>query len=180
MKKNKETIFSKEDIRNILLVVGGTIFLFAVGIGFSFFTDESESGHASDYKEACSNHDWDTAYKIVDSKREKMQSYYVKMRQHQDDFFGDEKDKYSAEYDTAKEKYEEAFRYVVLQEAIVTLEESGENGIMRIVGIAKEHDAEGWLYKELLDVAKKIGDDGLAERFQKIMDGSVSGVEPYE
>lgn len=66
------------------------------------------------------------------------------------------------------------------QEAIVALEENGENGIMRIVGIAKEHDAEGWLYKELLDVAKKIGDDGLAERFQKIMDGSVSDVEPYE
>lgn len=133
-----------------------------------------------DYKKACSNHDWDAAYEIVDLKKEKMQSYYEKKETHRNDSWGDAKDLYRAKYDTAKKEYEEAFRYVVLQEAIVTLEENGENGIMRIVGIAKEHKAEGWLYKELLDVAKKIGDDGLAERFQKIMDGSVSGVEPYE
>lgn len=164
----------KKDIRNLLLVVvGGIILLAVIGISMSLITGQLELGNTSDYKEACSNHDWDTAYKIVDSKREEMQSYYVKMRQHQDDFLGDEKDKYSAEYDTAKEEYEKAFHYVVLQEAIAMLEDQGEDGITRIVGIAKEHEAESWLYNELLDIAKKIGDDVLVDRFQELRDYSV-------
>ena len=126
-----------------------------------------------DYKKACSNHDWDAAYEIVDLKKEKMQAYYEKKEESKDNtLFTSARDRNNAKYDTAKKEYEEAFRYVVLQEAIVALEENGENGIMRIVGIAKEHKAEGWLYKELLDVAKKIGDDGLVERFQTLMNSS--------
>ena len=126
-----------------------------------------------DYKKACSNHDWDAAYEIVDLKKEKMQAYYEKKEESKDNtLFTSARDRNRAKYETAKKEYEEAFRYVVLQEAIVALEENGENGIMRIVGIAKEHKAEGWLYKELLDVAKKIGDDGLVERFQTLMNSS--------
>ena len=129
-----------------------------------------------DYKKACSNHDWDAAYEIVDLKKEKMQAYYEKKEESKDNtLFTSARDRDRAKYDTAKKEYEEAFRYVVLQEAIVTLEENGEDGIMRIVGIAKEHGElnELWLYNELLDVAKKIGDDGLVERFQKLMDSTV-------
>ena len=64
---------------------------------------------------------------------------------------------------------EEAERYVVLQESLIVLESEGSNGLTRVVGIAKENNAEGWLYSELFDVANKIGDKDLAERIQNII-----------
>lgn len=44
--------------------------------------------------------------------------------------------------------------------------------MLRVIGIAKEHNLENWLYPELLDVARKIGDEELEERFKKIMTSS--------
>lgn len=85
------------------------------------------------------------------------------------------------EFSTAYEivdklKSDEAEKYVVLQEALFVLESNGTDGIMRIVGIAKEHDAEGWLYLELLDVAKKMGDTDLANRFESIIQSTINNL----
>ena len=136
--------------------------------------ERSYRSYNGDYRKACTNQDWDNAYEIVDELNKPVQ-YYLKEYEHRKASKG-EKDGYTAEYkaqyESAKKSYEEALRYVVLQEAMVTLEESGENGIMRIVAIAKEHKAEDWLYKEMLDVAKKIGDDGLTDRFKKIVNNN--------
>ena len=139
---------------------------------------ESEEGsyrsYNGDYRKACTNRDWDNAYKIVDGLNKLAQGELVEYEYNnaKGGLWEAETAEHKAKYESAKESYEEALRYVVLQEAMVTLEESGENGIMRIVAIAKEHEAEDWLYKEMLDVAKKIGDDGLADRFQKIINNN--------
>ena len=136
--------------------------------------ERSYSSYNGDYRKACTNQDWDNAYKIVDGLNKSAQYELKEYEGIKAEY--SEKDGYTVEhkvkYESAKKSYEEALRYVVLQEAMVTLEESGENGIMRIVAIAKEHEAEDWLYKEMLDVAKKIGDDGLADRFKKIINNN--------
>ena len=136
--------------------------------------ERSYTSYNGDYRKACTNRDWDNAYKIVDGLNNSVQNKLKEYEGRKTEY--GEKYRYTAEYkveyESAKKLYEEAFHYVVLQEAMVTLEENGENGIMRIVAIAKEHEAEGWLYKEMLDVAKKIGDDGLADRFQKIVNNN--------
>ena len=77
--------------------------------------------------------------------------------------------KTKATYEVAQRNFVEAEKYVILQEAIYVLESEGAEGLMRIVGIAKEHNAEEWLYSELLDVTNKIGDTDLAERIQNII-----------
>lgn len=110
-----------------------------------------------DYKKACAEKDWAKAYSIVDILEKEAQ------------YLEETTGTMSRETLNAESNYRHAQHYVVLQEALVVLEESGENGIMRIVGIAKEHDAENWLYSELLDAAKKIGNDNLVSRFQKIL-----------
>ena len=137
--------------------------------------ERSYESYEGDYKKACTNQDWDNAYKIVDRLNESVQ---YELKEYEFWKASSEEDAAAvaaarkAKYESAKKLYEEALRYVVLQEAMVTLEENGKDGIMRIVAIAKEHNAEGWLYKEMLDVAKKIGDDGLVDRFQKIVNNN--------
>ena len=165
-----------KSIKNILYSVLVLSF-FATFISCGGADKKSEEGsyesYEGDYKKACTNRDWDNAYKIVDelnkSAQNELETYEMyKARGY--DHGGIAAHKVS--YESAKKLYEEALRYVVLQEAMVTLEENGEKGIMRIVAIAKEHEAESWLYKEMLDVAKKIGDDGLADRFKKIINNN--------
>ena len=63
--------------------------------------------------------------------------------------------------------YEEALKYVVLQEALYVLGENGDKGLPRIVGIVKEHDAN-WLYEELIDTYQALGDDDLVEQLMKM------------
>ena len=121
-----------------------------------------------DYRKACAEKDWAKAYNIVDAIRAEGQPYKEK-------YLSADGGRYDwalealEKYNHSQEMYEEAEKYVVLQEAITVLEESGTNGLMRIVGIAKEHNAESWLYEELLDVARKIGDTDLADRIINIM-----------
>ena len=135
-------------------------------------TDEKkEMIESLNYKKACELKDFQTAYEIVDKLKEVTSKKKVRARG--DANAADEGYSYAvesvSEYEEAKKVSDEAEKYVVLQEAITVLEESGTNGLMRIVGIAKEHNAERWLYSELLDVANKIGDTDLAERFQNII-----------
>lgn len=51
---------------------------------------------------------------------------------------------------------------------------------MRIIGIGKEHNAESWLYPELLDVAKKTGDTDLANRIENIIQPNNSNINEAE
>ena len=118
--------------------------------------EKKEMIESLNYKKACELKDFSTAYEIVDKLKDN--ALYEKTHQILEEYILD-----------AEKKYKEAEKYVVLQEAITVLEENGTNGLGRIVGIAKEHDAESWLYEELLDVAKKIGDTDLTEEIIKIM-----------
>ena len=77
--------------------------------------------------------------------------------------------KAKGKYEVAQREFAKAERYVILQEAIYVLESQGAEGLMRIVGIAKENNSEDWLYDELLDVANKIGDKELAEKIQNMI-----------
>ena len=123
-----------------------------------------------DYKKACAEKDWPKAYAIVDilsEKEQKLQVGYETLW-----YEDDEKREARSKYNNAHENYINALRYVVLQESMVVLEESGEGGLMRIVGIAKEHNAESWLFSELADVAQKIGDTDLEEKINNIINSS--------
>ena len=103
---------------------------------------------AGDYRKACELGEFSTAYEIID-----------KLKKEEGENVSDEAEK-----------------YVVLQESLFVLESKGTDGIMRIVGIAKEHNAEGWLYLELLDVAKKMGDTDLANRFESIIQSTINNL----
>ena len=125
---------------------------------------------SQNYRKACELKEFLTAYQIVDKLKEETseaKSHYELTKDMS--MIGDQR---LSDYNEAKKKSDEAERYVVLQEAMLVLESEGTNGLMRIVGIAKEHSAEGWLYSELLDIAKKIGDNDLKERIQNIIETS--------
>ena len=104
---------------------------------------------------------------ILSEKEQKLQVDYETLW-----YENDEKREARSKYNNAHENYINALRYVVLQESMVVLEESGEGGLMRIVGIAKEHNAESWLFSELADVAQKIGDTDLEEKINNIINSS--------
>ncbi len=144
---------------------------------FSFvFMSCSQSGQDLDYKKACEEKDFLKAYQIVDKLKEetsiKKQEYYNKQVVV---IIGEEDDGSEVsdpEYNEAKKKSDEAERYVILQEAMFVLETQGTNGLIRIIGIAKEHNAEEWLYSELADIARKIGDSELEERINNLISPS--------
>ena len=146
-------------------------FLFAVCS--VLFLSIMVSGCSKDlnYVKACEEKDWAKAYAIVDDLREDYEelkedySYYS----HSSDVSDMRKSKELDEKcDHARAKYHEAKKYVVFHEAMYVLEENGVNGLLRIAGIAKEHDAE-WLYDELIDVAKKTGDKDLEEKLENMV-----------
>ena len=122
-----------------------------------------------DYKKACEEKDFVKAYQIVDMLKEDAAQKSADWYGTDPMFSGSEKEEKLALSLNAQEKSEEAERYVILQEAMYVLESQGTNGLMRIVGIGKEHHAEWWLYPELLDVAKKIGDTDLENRIMTII-----------
>ena len=133
---------------------------------------------AKDYKKACELKEFSTAYEFVDKLKKVTSEKKIKA----DEVAKNAKNGMSSaiavvsEYEEAKKVSDEAEKYVVLQEALSVLESEGTNGIIRIVGIAKEHDAEGWLYIELLDVAKKIGDTDLANRIENIIHSTINNL----
>lgn len=124
------------------------------------------------YRKACELKEFLTAYEIVDKLKDQTSKRKIE---------SDATPKYAkfheeklSEYEESKKKSDEAERYVILQESMFVLESEGTNGLMRIVGIAKEHNAGRWLYSELLDVAMKIGDADLADRLQNMINSAVS------
>lgn len=68
-------------------------------------------------------------------------------------------------------KEDKALEYVVFQESISVIEEYGENGLIRIAGIIKEHDAD-WLYAQLYKTMASIGNDELKEKIVKMAEGA--------
>lgn len=125
------------------------------------------------YRKACELKDFITAYEIVDKLKERT----AKDKQWRDAHYTSRRD---TEYEESKKKSDEAERYVILQESMLVLESEGSNGLMRVVVIAKEHNAESWLYPELLDVANKIGDTDLAERIQNIINSGTKIIDKEE
>lgn len=124
------------------------------------------------YRKACELKEFLTAYEIVDKLKD--QTSLWKIKYDGTPYYNAFRDDYLAEYKESKKISDEAERYVILQESMFVLESEGTNGLMRIVGIAKEHNAGRWLYSELLDVAMKIGDADLADRLQNIINSAVS------
>lgn len=114
------------------------------------------------YKKACELKDFSTAYEIVDKLKEETSKAKVK-----NDEYEGRINEYVSEYKEAKKKSDEAERYVVLQEALYVLEERGEDGLFRIAGIVKEHNAD-WLYSELINVTKSIGNEDLTKKIEKM------------
>lgn len=136
--------------------------------------EKKELVENGNYKKACELKEFSTAYEILDKLKEKTTK--EKIKYDADKQYSWRKGEAFSRYEEAKKISDEAERYVVLQEALFVLESEGTNGVMRIVGIAKEHNAEGWLYIELLDVAKKIGDTDLANRFETLIQSTISNL----
>jgi len=145
-------------------------------------TSCGQSSQDLDYRKACEEKDFVRAYEIVDKLRQEVSDAkidYDKASEHikHKGIFGEgpgpapleEYGEAKGKYEVAQKEFAKAERYVILQEAIYVLESQGTEGLMRVVGIAKENNAESWLYSELLDVAKKIGDTELAEKIQNMI-----------
>lgn len=133
-------------------------------------------GYGTDYKKACEKQDWKAAYEIVDKLKAQYEEAVTKKEETRQ--FGYITGKERPEFKRAKKEseqklqsYEEALHYVVLQEAISVIEEDGVNGIQRIIGIAKEHNADSWLYGELCIMAAQSGDTELSNELMNMFSG---------
>jgi hypothetical protein len=138
-------------------------YLFAFSAAFIAILAFVSCAHDLDYRKACEEGDWDRAYKIVEELKEEAQDWNAKKSEVG---WG----KYEEKINAANENYNTALKYVVLQESLFVLEEKGTDGLARIIGIAKEHNADSWLYDELLDVAKKMGDEELSNKLMNMKD----------
>lgn len=136
-------------------------------------SEKEEMIKSRNYRKACELKDFITAYEIVDKLKERT----ANDKRWRDAYHTSGSD---TEYEESKKKSDEAERYVILQESMLVLESEGSNGLMRVVAIAKEHNAESWLYPELLDVANKIGDTDLAERIQNIIKSGTKIIDKEE
>ncbi len=125
-----------------------------------------------DYKKACEEKDFPKAYNIVDNLKQievDKHSEFMAEPSHKwwNGNYNKDRDKKEVEYEAAKKKASEAERYVILQEAMMLLEQGDNSSLMRIVGIVKEHDAE-WLFDDLIEIANRIDDTELSERLLKM------------
>ena len=141
-------------------------FLLIVCSVFVFGIMASGCSKDLNYIKACEEKDWAKAYAIVDELESNAHEKELVWREAQNDHGTESSAQVGPHRDFANslEKAVEANKYVVFHEAMYVLEENGENGLMRIAGIIKEHDAK-WLYRELIDVARKAGYKDLEERF---------------
>lgn len=115
-----------------------------------------------DYRKACAEKDWPKAYSIVEKYHGIVVDKNEIWRKKQADY-GTKSRKQQIAYDNlifAQNDYQEAYRYVVLQEAMSELE---QGNLMRIAAIVKEQQAS-WVYKELIQIAESIGDKELAQK----------------
>ena len=171
MKKKEKTLLM------LLQLVTITIFCMA-----GMTSCSPSFGKDLDYRKACEEKDFVRAYEIVDKLRQEVSDAKIDYdkaseRIKHKGLFGEgpgpapleEYGEAKGKYEVAQKEFAKAERYVILQEAIYVLESQGTEGLMRVVGIAKENNAENWLYDELLDVAKKIGDTELAEKIQNMI-----------
>ncbi len=127
-----------------------------------------------DYKKACVEKDFDKANSIVDYLKKDYEEKYAQYKKEEGstNFVGQHDwgkiNELKALYQAANLEWHTAERYVILQEAMTLLEQGDDGSLMRIVGLAKEHNADNWLYPELIDMANKIGNEELANRLKKM------------
>lgn len=132
-------------------------------------TAEKEPEEPEDYIEACEQGEFIKAYSVVNKLKGKMQNYEnghagnIQWGREGLSIGMDE----LATYNNLKKNFEDAERYVVLQEATFILESQGLEGMTKIAMIVKEHDAK-WLYKDLIDIAIAMGNDEMADRMKKL------------
>jgi hypothetical protein len=144
----------KNDKTTLIAFFGGFMILFIISVPViisekghdirDWFTKQRISSLYEDFQDACSEHNWEEAHKIV--KKLEVQD---------------------SKLPWGSNEYVKACKTVVLQESLSIIEEHGVNGLVRIVGLIKEYDAD-WVYRELLDVAIKIGDKELATRLSEM------------
>ncbi len=137
-------------------------FVFAACSALFFSIMTSGCSKDLNYIKACEEKDWAKAYAIVDELENIAHDKELVWREAQNDHGTASLAQVGPHRDFANslEKAVKANKYVVFHEAMYVIEENGENGLMRIAGIIKEHDAK-WLYRELIDVAKKTGNNNL-------------------
>ena len=124
--------------------------------------DAGVSDNTAEYKNACEEGDYKTAYLIVSELKNDVQNYansYSSAIQ-----YGTEEYK---KYNYLREKYEESERYVVRHQVTGILENKGKAGLPSIAKIVKEYNAK-WVYHDLIDIAVAMGDDKLEARLRKL------------
>lgn len=150
---------------NIVVLCVATVMLAGCGSKDNTPQETTPEASCNDYKKLCEQGEFQKAYSIVEKYKADMQKYNVA---HAAAIKLGEKGisdytRNSEAYKSLRNKYEEAKKYVVLQESIYIIENQSINGITRLMVVAKEHDAN-WLFKELVDVAVGLGDEDLIER----------------
>ncbi len=120
-------------------------------------------GEDMDYKKACSEKDWPKAYSIVDKLKQEALPHYEKWQSANGTRYGWAIEA-EVNYNAAMSKYEEAYRYVVLQETMSELE---QGNLMRIAAIVKEQNAD-WVYEELIQIAESIGEKDLSQKLTEM------------
>ena len=140
-------------------------FLFAVCSVLYLSIMASGCSKDLNYVKACEEKDWTKGYTIVDELESIALEKELDWRDAQEDHGTESRAQVGprTEYYNASKKAKEAKKYVVFHEAMYVLEENGENGLLRIAGIIKEHNAK-WLYRELIDVARKTSNKDLEEK----------------
>ena len=149
----------------------GLIFLYMLSIMCEGNLN-SEDNIVNDYKKACELGEIEKAYAIVEDMKIEMQEYENENKKDIEDGKDSARTwrvprKKFAKFTNLKSNYEEALHYVVLYESTKLLEDNGVEGLTRIAFIVKEHNAP-WVYGDLLDLAKAMGDDVLVERLEKL------------
>ena len=109
------------------------------------------------YQHACDDGEYVTAHRFVEEmKSQKIQA------EASGDFYYDKHPLYELESEIFK-----AERFIVLHEGMKLLENGDNVSLIRIAALVKEYDAD-WLYDELIEVARAIGDDDLVERLTQM------------
>lgn len=166
------------DYKDLLIFIGMPLVMMGIiGIGVNFddimcfyydtkleWSLSDSEDLVEDYQEECNKQKWEKAYAIAETfraERDRAEVTEDKCRKS----IGDEVAR------SRGELYEEALHYITLQESLFVLEQSGINGIARIVAIAKEHDVEAWLYEQLVEISYRTGDLTLIEKIEQLYVG---------
>lgn len=109
------------------------------------------------YQHACNDGEYVTAYRFV----EEMKNQKLKAEASGEYYYDDRP------IEHLESEISKAERYIILHEGMKLLENGNNASLIRIAALVKEYNAD-WLYDELIEVARAIGDEDLVNRLTEM------------